>query len=461
MTTKQSRVTVVGAHKRVDVSLPATAPVGEYSALLAGLCGQEDVDMLPSAWSLAVAGDEAFPLEATLAEMGVSDGQVLYLRDIATEPGDPPVVEDVDEIVATQTQMIRQERAHGGPVVVGIGLVWLLVAGVSGVVWTGGATLAAALVGAGILMIATSWAMAQHRTRTVAPRFVRAIVLLTPVPCLALAGLLVAQVLGSPQFRWEGAVIGGNLGALLALLAAPEALLAAVQVQMITAFGVVLLIRGFGANSTGGAAIASVAAVALLSLAHRTASAAVAWNARIPRDDGPAAANANALVHRSHRMVAAVLAGPLAALVVGLARLALAGNVFALGLAVAIGVALLIRSHQAAFTVEVAGFGGVAAIDFFCLLVRATRAGGGSPATTMALLVLVGPLIVLGGLLFCAYGAKTPHPPAGPVGTPRKPTPWRRRAEGLGVAMSIAMTPLALGTFGVYGQLLQFGRHLF
>ncbi|HKS98867.1 MAG TPA: hypothetical protein VJT31_04985 [Rugosimonospora sp.] len=116
------------------------------------------------------------------------------------------------------------------------------------------------------------------------------------------------------------------------------------------------------------------------------------------------------------------------------------------------------RSHRA-FTLEVVGLGGAAAIGGFCLLLYAVHTAA---ASAMEVLVLAGLAVVGAGLLLSVYGAKTPHPPANPASpTGRRPTPWRRKAEGLGVAASIAMTPLAMGVFGVFGQLIRFGRNLF
>src|ERR1700729_1328372 len=93
----RSRVTVIGTRKRVDVALPAAAPIGEHSAGLASLCGpaQASPGALPPAWSLAVAGGAPLPLSASLEESGVLDGQVLYLRDLARDPGVHWTAEDI------------------------------------------------------------------------------------------------------------------------------------------------------------------------------------------------------------------------------------------------------------------------------------------------------------------------------------------------------------------------------
>src|SRR5258708_37911639 len=74
----RSRGTVIGARRRVDVALPAAAPIGEYSAGLASMCGQDSQRAMPPAWSLAVAGAAPPPLSASPAESGVVHRQVPY-----------------------------------------------------------------------------------------------------------------------------------------------------------------------------------------------------------------------------------------------------------------------------------------------------------------------------------------------------------------------------------------------
>src|SRR4051794_656359 len=100
MLDRRSRITVVGGDKRVDVALPSESPIGEYVVGLADLCGQTAGGLMTPAWSLAPAGREPWPVELSLAEAGVADGQVLYLCDSARDPGTAPVVEDVEELVA-------------------------------------------------------------------------------------------------------------------------------------------------------------------------------------------------------------------------------------------------------------------------------------------------------------------------------------------------------------------------
>jgi type VII secretion integral membrane protein EccD len=104
------RITVVGSRHQVDLAVPATAPITTYVDDLARMCGQQQVDPLPSAWSLAAAAQPPFAPERSLAELGVVDGQVLHLCDIVADEYADPVVYDVGERVAELAESHLQRR---------------------------------------------------------------------------------------------------------------------------------------------------------------------------------------------------------------------------------------------------------------------------------------------------------------------------------------------------------------
>src|SRR5262245_59605541 len=99
MSDTRCRVTVVGAKNRVDLSIPAEAPIAEYADVLARMCGQPHNDALPPVWSLALTGAAPFPLTSSLAAEGIVDGAVLYLHDTAAGEEREPVVHSVWELV--------------------------------------------------------------------------------------------------------------------------------------------------------------------------------------------------------------------------------------------------------------------------------------------------------------------------------------------------------------------------
>ncbi|HZV48543.1 MAG TPA: EsaB/YukD family protein [Candidatus Dormibacteraeota bacterium] len=77
-------VTVHGAGRRLDLTLPATVPILELTPALAQLCGAAGSEDTPPAWTLARAAADPFPLTCSLAEAAVLDGEVLHLVDAAT-----------------------------------------------------------------------------------------------------------------------------------------------------------------------------------------------------------------------------------------------------------------------------------------------------------------------------------------------------------------------------------------
>lgn len=102
------RVTVVGETRRVDLAVPAQAPIAEFISTVAGLCAQDDDAAFPAVWSLAVPGRAPLPLHASLDQAGVLDGQVLYLRDLAAGEADEPVVLDIAEAVEEATDGLQR-----------------------------------------------------------------------------------------------------------------------------------------------------------------------------------------------------------------------------------------------------------------------------------------------------------------------------------------------------------------
>jgi hypothetical protein len=119
------RVTVVGGSRRVELALPARAPLAEFVSSLAPLCGEPESEALPPGWSLAPVGQRPLPLSASLAGAGVVDGAVLYLRDVLEGEADEPLVLDVQEAVVeadARLVTLRWDGGRGTRAVVALGL---------------------------------------------------------------------------------------------------------------------------------------------------------------------------------------------------------------------------------------------------------------------------------------------------------------------------------------------------
>lgn len=105
------RVSVIGGRTQVDLGLPATVPlvafIGDLVAVLESRNAppaepDETAPQVAEHWTLGRIGQPPIPLEATLAEAGVFDGDLLLLRSVRSkEP--PPLFDDVIDAIARLT----------------------------------------------------------------------------------------------------------------------------------------------------------------------------------------------------------------------------------------------------------------------------------------------------------------------------------------------------------------------
>ena len=449
-----SRVTVVGERRRVDVAVPAATPIGEYVVRLARMCGQERDAMMPPAWSLAVAGSAPMPLGASLSDLGVGDGQVLYLRDTAREPGEAPMVEDLDELVADETVVIRRQMMRYGSAVLGLGLLWL----VAGAIWLAlrapGSRSAIGLALTGLLLVGLAWSLGQ-RGRAV-PRALRLVVALTSIPCLATAGEMTGAVLSGPAGRWTGLLVGANVAVLIALAAIPDVVIAVATIHLAAAAGLLALVGYAGGTRVQAATCAVLASVGAVALARRVAAMMASWSSRAMGTRPAAATAAAGMVHESGWVLALLLVVPAGALAVTLPMLAMSGNLFAVALAAIVAAGLLARARLAGFGTELCLLAGAGLAGLFGVLMAAVTMLKVSDAVEAAAFLGVALGIVGAGVALSLYGPADPTAPS-TTKAPRR----RTRAEVLAAVCSIATTPVAMGVFGVFSRLIGFGRHLF
>ncbi|WP_196073291.1 type VII secretion integral membrane protein EccD [Nakamurella alba] len=98
MGTRFTRVTVVGEHAQLDVSLPADAPLGGQMPTVLRLLSVPAA-ATPVRWRLVTPAIGALSPERSLDELGVLDGTVLHLTEADAAPP-PPFVDDVERAVA-------------------------------------------------------------------------------------------------------------------------------------------------------------------------------------------------------------------------------------------------------------------------------------------------------------------------------------------------------------------------
>jgi type VII secretion integral membrane protein EccD len=111
------RVSLLAPRARVDVALPADVPVAELVPMVLELVGEPVFGLRPQPWRLSGPGGAPLPPQATLAQLGVLDGELLRIAPDAPPPP-PPVFDDpVDALAATAGGAGRPDRRFGASVV--------------------------------------------------------------------------------------------------------------------------------------------------------------------------------------------------------------------------------------------------------------------------------------------------------------------------------------------------------
>ncbi|WP_031525309.1 EsaB/YukD family protein [Streptomyces sp. NRRL F-5123] len=463
------RITVVGERRQVDLAVPADAPITTYVESLVRMCGQPQADVMPAAWSLAVAAQEPFAPERSLVQAGVVDGQVLYLRDVTAHEFDEPVVHDVAERVAEVAEGVLERGWTARTRVVSVaaaGMCWLLAVLVVSLLC---GRMAHKVVGdltvtAGLVLPALAWVASERRWPL--PWRLREAFALAAVPLLALGAGIVAAAEWDPGAEGPGGALtrggfvlgalgaGALVGALIAYVAAFGVVTCAVLIAAAVVAGAGTLLALVGADGTQAATVAAVCAFVLLAFGAQTASGVVGHVFRReaarrpagPENEGEdrvavAVAAARTLLVAWTWFLTAVAAAALVALAASPSR-------YGVALAACLGVALLLRAGGGRLAAEVVAVGAAGGAGLCMVLVLgAGRLGwNGWTAPGAACLVAAGLLV---------YGFRNLMRGSGPLERARPG--WPTSAASLLGAAGIA---LAVAAFGVFGAVLDLGRHL-
>jgi type VII secretion integral membrane protein EccD len=105
MATRFTRLSVVAGEQQLDASLPSTRPIAEFLADLPAMFGLSP-ERIPVVWALSTPRHGAIPPERCLDDVGVLDGDVLYLSAV-TEAAESPFVEDVLGAIADTVDQRR------------------------------------------------------------------------------------------------------------------------------------------------------------------------------------------------------------------------------------------------------------------------------------------------------------------------------------------------------------------
>ncbi|MFF8972492.1 type VII secretion integral membrane protein EccD [Streptomyces sp. NPDC014995] len=442
--TALSRITLVGERHRIDLVLPAREPVGVLLPEIMGLLEDRPAGR-PEVRHLVTADGSALAHDHTLESAGIPDGTVLRLVRAEDAPS-APVVHDVSDEVADDLGVRAWRwRPEARRVVAGCAVVlWAVASALLARGYVGPAAL-----GGGILAVAVLAALAG----LFCGRFHRPQLAATLVATAGALGVLGVSALADAH-AWAG---GTRLAALTGVVAVVLAL-----AGRVTPLGRAAL--------TGAGALAAVVAVWEVALGTQDGAGTAAQQARVgallvvvslvvlgllprlalmasglTRLDDRRTGGATVARHEVGTALAATHRGlALATLVLGVSGAA--GGVLALrttspwtvGLAVAATVVLALRARAFPLTVEVVALL-LASACVALRLITVWLAHAGSPAGPLAVLALsaVVPLAVLAG------------EPAEHLRVR-----LRRLGDTVESLAVIALFPLVVGVFGVYGRLL-------
>jgi type VII secretion integral membrane protein EccD len=452
LTDARCRVTVIGAENRVDLAIPAEAPIAEYNDLLARMCGQPQDDALPPVWSLAPVGRAPFALTSSLALEGVEDGAILYLRDTLADEAQEPVVHSVWELVsdfAEESRGIRWNARAAGRVAVILGAYWIAVAvGYLGFTGhrSGGLGVIGGVLGLGLAILAR--VLRQHPR--VLPGTLRSALGCAVIPCTVLVAFFGPGPPALDAIHLVSLEVGLLLGFLIALIAVPGVLVGASTLLVAIAGVLITVLVSVHATAPAVAATVVVAGVLFVAIAPRTAGMLVAatWLSMSSSTLEPEA-DSDRLAERfrqAHRALVLLVGVTSAAVAIALAVLTRGSSPFTLAVAITATMVLLLRTRTFALASEAVGPVVAAITGLFGLLTMLARSGT-TDAYVLPALFLVGVAAVAVGVPVLLWGSG------------RAPAPDDKQPlNPLLTIGQIVLPALLLGVYGLYTTLWNLGR---
>lgn len=463
---KQCRITVVGGGRQVDLAVPAVAPIATYVDTLAQLCEQDEPQLMPPAWTLGAATGEPFAPEWSLSELGIADGELLYLRDVIADEFAEPVVHDVEERVSEAAEGLLNRRwdvRARTVTIMAFGMAWfvaaLLVLAIRAQLDAG--VLGAVAFTAGLILPTLAWVAAERDWPVSEP--LRSALALCAVPVLSLAMWALVEAYGDTgsadrhgSMTTTGLTVaalaaGAFFGALLALAATPGTATSAVALAVGITAALSLGLGLLRADAAQFAAAVGVVAFVLLTIAPKTVTSTVAFAYRRARMRAPTESQDGSVESavRAGTTLLMVWNGFLcAALAVALPTMAASRSVPAVAEAGLLGLALLARAGGVRLVAEVVPLALAGSIGLFTLLVMVpSRIGSADWAAPTYVLVV--PVVLL------VYGFRRL------MRRPGLPSMVRPRwLTGFGSVPAAFAVVLALTEFGVLSALVRLGHHL-
>ncbi|MFD6971167.1 type VII secretion integral membrane protein EccD [Streptomyces sp. NPDC059979] len=436
-----SRVTLVGERRRADIVLPSDTPIGQLLPDILHLLDDRAASR-PMTRQLITSDGSVVPHDSTLAAAGIADGAVLRL--VRTHSAPPaPVVHDVTDLVADdldlQAWRWRPAARRGS-------------AGVATVAFMVTAALLArrefaldALAGA--LMVVTLALMA---VGALVARIGQGNRGLATALLLASGGLGVLTAwTAADAHDWSGivrlAAVAGSVVLTQVLLGyfsplGRGGLIGAAATTLITVLW--LSVAAVQDDPARLGAVMAVFSVVLLGMLPRLALMASGLTALDDRRSGGASVSrhevGNALAATHRGLALATIATAVSAAAAGwLLTLAGKPSLWTVTLPVLVAVVLLSRARAFPLVAEVVALSTAAALLAVRLVMLWTEHDGGA-----------GPLAVLGVAALLPLVVLAVQPPE------HVQVRLRRTADLIESIGMVGLFPLAVGVFGVYGQLL-------
>lgn len=438
-----SRVTLVGEQRRVDLVLPSQEPVGLLLPEVMRLLGDR-VPARPELRHLVTVDGSALAHDSTLESAGVADGAVLRLVRVEDAPSAPVVHDVTDEAADNLDLQAWRWRPAARRVVAGLATVgWALAAGV-----LARGEFTVSTVASGLLAAAAVSALAGVLFGRALQRGL-ATTLMVTAGALGVLGMWTA----ADAHAWSAAVRLAGVAAVvvlvLLLLGWFSPLGRGALIGAATAGGCVALWEMAAALQQGAApaveqsrvgALIAIASVVVLGVLPRLALMASGLSGLDDRRTGGASVSryqvttALTATHRGLALATVVLAASAAVAAVLVLR---APSEWTVPLAVATALVLALRARAYPLIAEVVALLVASAVIVVRLMVGwLEHAGAAGPLVVLGMLALL-PLVVLA------------VDPAEHVRVR-----LRRVGDLLESVGVIALLPLLIGAFGVYGRLL-------
>ena len=422
---------MVGSKRRLDATLPDSAPVAELLSDIVDMLG-ENADGAAVEWGLVRVGGQRLDPELSLAGQGVVEGTMLFLRDLATGPPAPAMDDYVGQVaIAVDAQRGRWTASLAPSLLASVAAASLAAAGLA-LLLTGVAATRATI---GILGVAVSAASGVVLTRVRRRPVLAAVMVFSGLPAWGAAGAGLKGLGGATSAETAAAGLGAvAIGAVVAMTILGKDAFAPAE-AVLAAAGIPAVVIG-GTAAFGGGLVEAAAVLVVIELLALALLAPL--NVRLA---GISAADSMSLLRRlggGRRLQAASLMATAVVIAVSCAILSVSGGWFARALVAATAVATILRARHYRFAAEVAPLLAVGLASLILL--------------ELSLGAWFAPLLIADAIVLAGAASLVRR-----WSLPPQLKRWLGPLEGLAIAATV---PLALGVLGLYDAVGHFAKGL-